>query len=96
MKKVLLALSVCAFSGMGTAAIAGDYDLGAACAEAVAGNADLTDEQKSAGCECIVAGADDAMTAGFEAGSADPDNAETHWTEEGAALVAECFPTASE
>ncbi|TNE39797.1 MAG: hypothetical protein EP347_04520 [Alphaproteobacteria bacterium] len=96
MKKVLLALSVAAFAGFGSTAIADDYDLGAACAEAVAGNAELTDEQKSSGCECIVAGADDAMTAGFEAGSADPDNAESHWTEEGAALVAECFPTSAE
>ena len=94
MKKVLLALTVASFAGFGSAAYA-QYDLGEACTAAVAENAELTDAQKTDGCTCIVDGADDAMSASFEAG-ADAEDPTTVWTPEAAALVAACFPAPAE
>jgi len=95
MKKTLLALTVAAFAGFGTAAMAGDYDLDVACHEAVdagvaaaieAGQADAVADYT--GCACMMEGTSDEITASFEAAAGDQEK----WSEDGAALVAQCFP----
>jgi hypothetical protein len=95
MKKTILALTVVAFTGFGTSALAGDYDLGSACrdavdesvAAAIAGGA--TDAVADyTGCTCMTENTTDEITASFEAAAGDQEK----WSEDGAALVAQCFP----
>lgn len=100
MKKTLLAATVVAFAGFGTAAFAGDYDLDKACHDAVdaglaaaieAGTAPADTAPDYTGCTCIMDGTNDDITASFEEHNG-KENANELWSDDAKALVAQCFP----
>ena len=98
MKKTLLALTVAAFAGLGTAAMAGDYDLNAKCHAAVdagiaaaveAGQTDAVADYT--GCGCVMENTTDEITASFAEHDGKENNQEL-WSDDAKALVAQCFP----
>ena len=94
MKKLVLGVLAAGAMAISGPAFA-NYDLGAACTEAVAADDSIPAEAKTAGCSCMVENTTPEITASFEAADGTENPAE-HWSEGAQALVAQCFPQPAE